>query len=721
MESGLEDINQTAIYIPYEETDADDLESYSLFPDRDLPEGYTLRLTAYRAAWSKCLDRVQELIRALHDPLVDKVVDLVNSAYTDMLPGSPYTELPVISVAASGIFPSIFDEVASRLEDKNELFDDNRTHFVAHLFPAECSTVTAAMKALITGFVDGPVEETDPIKRKSTTSLAGIDINLLRSWFDAVRRVRGAEHNEMRLVVILHDFEQFETLVIQDFFEICRLIYSPKLVILILNCHRSISVPCLPLVFVLSLSSPPSPSYLHATFPRSMLSRLQVRNCSCPTSQDVLHEILLKTFFDLEFDPHLMFGPSAIDFLVDFSGRHTGSLDGLMSIMHVIHLKHFEDPLTAFHERIGSLSPEETLLSDPASFSFLDSIFSRVQDSSLIPEVDHAVRWLEETLEHLLSSVRTAREIFQERLKLLRVAFRLLLLVQRIMASFGHKTDKTLPEMMVGAIRGRLGTTQKYLCSSVKKLQPKQLDDVLSNLRDFFTDVPDDVQKAEEKIISCITMTSSVFGRDIREPRDMRDIATFLGDQLSKYFQLRLVSLEESPLCDIWYTASTPFPSDLLNPSLRASIFSALLHPQDYGSSAALNEGEEDELLLGVPDASILFRGYLESGKMINVYDWFESFKVILEAQKRRVMASGLFEDAVGIAAHRKGKQRQMEAVNAHEEEGTEEALEKWKLEIQAQFIRALHELDYVGLIKHTGRKADHVSRTVFDVVQEID
>ncbi|KAH7883061.1 origin recognition complex subunit 3 N-terminus-domain-containing protein [Phlebopus sp. FC_14] len=651
--------------------------SLTLCSDRDLPEGYTLRLTAYRAAWSKCLDRVQELIRALHDPLVDKVVDLVNSAYTDTLPGSPYTELPVISVAASGIFTSIFDEIASRLEDKNELFDDNGTRFVAHLFPAECSTVTAAMKALITGFIDGPL--TDPIKRKPTTSLAGIDINLLRSWFDAVRRVRGAEHNEMRLVVILHDFEQFETLVIQDFFEIC-----------------SISVPCLPLVFVLSLSSPPSPSYLHATFPRSMLSRLQVRNCSFPTSQYVHHEILLKTFFDLEFDPHLMFGPSAIDFLVDFSGRHTGSLDGLMSIMHLIHLKHFEDPLTAFHEGIGPLSPEETLFSDPASFSFLDSIFARVQDSTLIPEVDHAVRWLEETLEHLLSSVRTARGIFQQRLKLLRVAFRLLLLVQRIMTSFGHKTDKTLPEMMVRAIRGRLGTIQKYLCSSVKKLQPKQLDDVLSNLRDFFTDIPDDVQKAEEKIISCITMASSVVGRDIREPRDMRDIATFLGDQLSEYFQLRL----------------------LLNPSLRASIFSALLHPQDYGSSAALNEDEENELLLGVPDASILFRGYLESGKMINVYDWFESFKVILEAQKRRVM---VFEDAVGILAHRKGKQRPMEAVNAREEEETEEALEKWKLEIQARFIRALHELDYVGLIKHTGRKADHVSRTVFDVMQEID
>ena len=48
--------------------------------------------------------------------------------------------------------------------------------------------------------------------------------------------------------------------------------------------------------------------------------------------------------------------------------------------------------------------------------------------------------------------------------------------------------------------------------------------------------------------------------------------------------------------------------------------------------------------------------------------------------------------------------------------EESEEEIEKWRLEVRARFIRALHELDYIGLIKHTGRKADHVMRTVFDV-----
>lgn len=37
---------------------------------------------------------------------------------------------------------------------------------------------------------------------------------------------------------------------------------------------------------------------------------------------------------------------------------------------------------------------------------------------------------------------------------------------------------------------------------------------------------------------------------------------------------------------------------------------------------------------------------------------------------------------------------------------------------VQARFMRALHELDYMGFVKHGGRKAEHVARTVFDCLE---
>ncbi|KAI5994475.1 hypothetical protein EDD15DRAFT_2260508 [Pisolithus albus] len=51
-----------------------------------------------------------------------------------------------------------------------------------------------------------------------------------------------------------------------------------------------------------------------------------------------------------------------------------------------------------------------------------------------------------------------------------------------------------------------------------------------------------------------------------------------------------------------------------------------------------------------MPDTSIVFQWYLESGKMINVYDWFEFFAVALEGQD--VIASG-HNSAICLSAMR--------------------------------------------------------------------
>lgn len=134
-------------------------------------------------------------------------------------------------------------------------------------------------------------------------------------------------------------------------------------------------------------------------------------------------------------------------------------------------------------------------------------------------------------------------------------------------------------------------------------------------------------------------------------------------------------------------------------------MVAALLRPKEY--TIALDGTNEEPSPVSVwelPDTSILFRRYLDSGKMINVYDWFESFQLVLETQRKKS------KKAPSGKARGKGKGKR-QAV-----EDNEEAEEKWRIEVQARFVRALQELDYLGFIKHTGRKADHVLRTVFDV-----
>jgi origin recognition complex subunit 3 len=96
---------------------------------------------------------------------------------------------------------------------------------------------------------------------------------------------------------------------------------------------------------------------------------------------------------------------------------------------------------------------------------------------------------------------------------------------------------------------------------------------------------------------------------------------------------------------------------------------------------------------------------------MINVYDWFESFAVVLENQ-RRELVSGEEESAPPT---KKGKERTKQDKSTREETVEDQGM--WDMEVHARFIRAVHELDFIGLIKHTSRKADHVIKTIFDVL----
>ena len=131
--------------------------------------------------------------------------------------------------------------------------------------------------------------------------------------------------------------------------------------------------------------------------------------------------------------------------------------------------------------------------------------------------------------------------------------------------------------------------------------------------------------------------------------------------------------------------------AQMLNPAPRASIVSALLQPQSF-LSASSNDATPQRLpIWKLPDASILFRRYLEAGRMINVYDWYDSFSQAVESQRGQLFRDG-------------------------GESGSGADEEEWKMHVQARFMRALHTLDLIGLIKHTGRKADHVMRTVFDM-----
>lgn len=119
-----------------------------------------------------------------------------------------------------------------------------------------------------------------------------------------------------------------------------------------------------------------------------------------------------------------------------------------------------------------------------------------------------------------------------------------------------------------------------------RKLQANQLDELLSELHDFFAGVPAQVRDAERVIISRINTAYSVHGRHNDEPREVRDVAETVGDWLLEYFQCVVpshlaIKIDAVPVSDIGLCPSKRCPCGMYG------IPVLLLSPPRYGRQSA--------------------------------------------------------------------------------------------------------------------------------------
>ena len=89
---------------------------------------------------------------------------------------------------------------------------------------------------------------------------------------------------------------------------------------------------------------------------------------------------------------------------------------------------------------------------------------------------------------------------------------------------------------------------------------------------------------------------------------------------------------------------------------------------------------KEDTVRVRDPDTSRLFHLYMEAGRTINIYDWFEAFAVSLEGEGNDTG----HVDKMGTDVERNKEER--------------------RREVYARFMRSLHELDLLGMLRWSGR-----------------
>lgn len=128
-----------------------------------------------------------------------------------------------------------------------------------------------------------------------------------------------------------------------------------------------------------------------------------------------------------------------------------------------------------------------------------------------------------------------------------------------------------------------------------------------------------------------------------------------------------------------------------LAPPIRACLHTALGNPSPtYLACACCSDAKG--IVPTMNDTNIAYRLHLEHGKMINLADWAVQFRDVVLGKH-------------GLDDENQGEE---------EEDGTREEKERVAKEIHARFVRSASELQYLGLIKGTNRRKDHVMKQAF-------
>ncbi|KAK4058832.1 Origin recognition complex subunit 3 [Microbotryomycetes sp. JL221] len=181
--------------------------------------------------------------------------------------------------------------------------------------------------------------------------------------------------------------------------------------------------------------------------------------------------------------------------------------------------------------------------------------------------------------------------------------------------------------------------------------------------------------------------------------------------QLADYLRASFISVTSLPMHESWLLDRASDLQKTFNPSLLTSIQDALCslvapHSGHSASGTLSRTRIQDQALLDPPmDIAIAYKMYLETGKNVNLADWFSAWE------------GSAFDEHKTVSDNGKRRRNSVDGrgsqfgSDADDDERDEEEIMMRK---QARFIRAIGDLGFMGFIHPTARKAEHVTKSVF-------
>ncbi|CAH1117907.1 unnamed protein product [Phaedon cochleariae] len=650
---------------------------------------------SYSSLWQNIEEKIENLNNAMFSSVLSRLVNFVKSSHD-----FDVEEIPTAALLTGINMP----DHAAQFKSLSNQIKESVTPHVACLHSQDCQNIKYLIENMIGQLVkeDESFSDEDSLSDSTRTHLKKSQLNLsvLQCWYENMYQEHSQTSpkkqktkNKKILVIIISDFESFNAEVLQKF-------------ILIASCY----IRVLPFVFIFGIAT--SISTLHTSLPYKVSSKICVKVFNSQRSTCYLNEILENVFFSTSC-PFQM-GGKVFNLFIDIFLFYDLSVNNFIQNIKYAMAEHFSYgnamALCSFNKKETSAIIAEFSHEDLENVRHLLSFRKLVESETyenqirLLTDDDYFANVLTEEIVKLQKYIRRLH-IFLKCLLILVEDLPKAPLGQQLRDLYSVATAKNItnsPEykecfkllgfQSMEELSKKLSKILDYLEDKILFKHENKMKDFYEQLESFVDSMNNfNMAEMEEAVVEIenneqVALKSldrkqfkeKLFGmtKSQNQPLNRYEkLREKIITTLSQAFEEYLIEPKSFYFHEIFFFNNISIQSNIIG-SHRSAIHNALNDPQYYLQCDCCTIPNSSVIKHTMPDICIAYKLHLECGKIINLYDWLQAFLSIVDPieiddETKRIVSP----------------------------------------ELQARFTQCVAELEYLGFIKSTKRKADHVAR----------
>ncbi|XP_049595343.1 origin recognition complex subunit 3 [Syngnathus scovelli] len=668
-----------------------------------------VRFGLFHALWNKIQTETELLQDELNKQVLDSLLDFISKSSSTRQRSNWASQMRASEIPTAALMLGVnMPDHDMTFQSLSELLQQSVTPHVASVQAKECATLKHLMKRVLERLMDTVVAEEDDEEEEEEERRIPVhkgwhcSLSMLCEWYNTQTKHKSSTPGKKRsspskdqhppIVIIFKDLEAFNPKVLQDF---------------ILICSRYIER--LPLIFIFGIAT--SPSTIQHMLPHSVSSLLCIELFQSLSCTQHLTTVIDKLILTSKF-PFKMTG-KVMQVLIGLFLFHDFSVRNFIKGVQLALLEHFHSqPLSVLCckkkqalRNVTQLSHEdlEKIRQLPSFTSYVNKQESQEQ-VQLLKDDAH----LKKICRKLIKDLHKYHKNYYPTLRCLHALtsslpryplgkqireLHLICLEKCVWETEDYQSAMKLLKMMAKdeliALLQRCTETLQPSNSKMMKSALVELEDMLSKFRQL-DEASEVVQydnesapvKSLQKKTDLYQLQQALLEMNKSRRSKRESPYGILRSQVLEFIdnlvKNHLPPPESQTLNEVCYYSSSSNVRRHLNATPRTSIQAALSSPYYYLLNESLKT-DDGSVSNAAPDICIVYKLHLECGRLINLYDWLQAYSTVVSAAEGHDPESDNF-----------GKVDDLK---------------------HARFIRAVSELEFLGFIKSTKQKTDHVAR----------